>query len=213
MKIALFGANGSIGQRVLEEAVSRGHEVTAVVRTPANAKISDERVKVVKGAVLDPTSVATVVAGHNAVISAVGPSGLEDAQMVVKAAHSLLAGLKEAGVSRLLVVGGAASLEVAPGVELLDSPQFPEAWKPIATAHRDALAVYRADASDLDWTYLSPAALIAPGERTGHYRTGTDQLLTDAEGQSRISSEDYAIALVDQLEHPQFIRRRMTVAY
>ncbi|HLZ57791.1 MAG TPA: NAD(P)H-binding protein, partial [Ktedonosporobacter sp.] len=110
-----------------------------------------------------------------------------------------------------IVVGGAGSLEVAPGLHLVDTPDFPAAWKPTALAHRDALEVYRK--ANLDWTYVSPAALIAPGERTGTYRTGTDKLLTDEKGESRISAEDYAIAILDEVEHPHFIRRRFTVAY
>ena len=120
-------------------------------------------------------------------------------------------GLAQARVDRLVVVGGAGSLEVAPGVQLVDTPEFPAAWKGIALAHRDALAVYRGAA--LDWTYISPAALIGPGERTGQYRTGTDQLLTDKEGESRISVEDFAVAFVDEIENQRFARQRMTVAY
>jgi putative NADH-flavin reductase len=110
-----------------------------------------------------------------------------------------------------IIVNGAGSLEVAPGVQLIDTPDFPAAWRPVALAHRDALQVYRA--SDLDWTALSPVAFIAPGERTATYRTGTDRLLTDEEGQSRISAEDYAVALVDEIETPRFVLQRFTVAY
>jgi putative NADH-flavin reductase len=112
-----------------------------------------------------------------------------------------------------VVVGRAGSLEVAPGVQVVDTPQFPAAWKGVAPAHRDALGVYRKEAGGLEWTYFSPPALIESGERTGKFRTGTDQLLADDKGQSRISAEDYAIVLVDELENPKHVRARFTAAY
>jgi putative NADH-flavin reductase len=129
----------------------------------------------------------------------------------VEATRTLASGLKRAGVRRFLMVGGAGSLEVAPGLQLVDTPDFPEAWKPYALAHRDALAVLKD--SDLDWTNLSPAAFIQPGQRTGKFRLGKDTLVTDEKGGSRISAEDYAVALVDELEKPQYIRQRFTVGY
>jgi putative NADH-flavin reductase len=212
MKVALYGASGIIGQRILNEALSRRHTVTAVVRDPSKVPARNS-VQVVAGNVLDPQSVAATVTGHDAVITAFGPSGGQDPQTVAEAARALVTGLKAAGVKRLVVVGGAGSLEVAPGVKLIDTPQFPAGLKPIAQAHSDALDVYRRDGTDLDWTYLSPAALIEPGERTGQFRLGGDQLLTDAQGQSRISAEDYAIALLDEVETPKQVRQRFTVAY
>jgi len=212
MKIALFGATGMIGERIAKEALARGHQVTAIVRDPARLAVADNNLRVVGGDVLDAGSVAAAVVGHDAVISAVGPSaGDGDPQMLVQAAHALVEGLGRAGVKRLVVVGGAGSLDVAPGVRLVDTPNFPAAWKPLALAHADALDVYHA--ADLDWTFFSPAALVEPGERTGEYRTGTDQLLADADGNSFISAEDYAVALLAEIEQPQFIRRRFTVAY
>jgi hypothetical protein len=212
MNIALFGATDTIGKRIAKEALARGHQVTAIVRDPARLRLADNSLRVVGGDVLDAGSVAATVVGHDAVISSIGPRADEsDPQMLVQAAHALIAGLGRAGVKRLVVVGGAGSLEVAPGVRLVDTPNFPAPWKPLALAHTDALEVYHT--SDLDWTFFSPAALIQPGERTGHYRTGTDQLVTDAEGNSSISAEDYAVALLDEIEQPQFIRRRFTVAY
>jgi putative NADH-flavin reductase len=212
MKIALFGATGMIGERIAKEALARGHQVTAIVRDPARLAVADNHLRVVGGDVSDAGSVAAAVVGHDVVVSAVGPSaGNGDPQMLLTAAHALVEGLGRAGVKRLLVVGGAGSLDIAPGVRLVDTPNFPAAWKPLALAHADALDVYRA--ADLDWTFFSPAALIAPGERTGEYRTGTDQLLADAEGNSFISAEDYAVALLAEIEQPQFIRRRFTAAY
>jgi uncharacterized protein len=214
MKLALFGASGTIGQRILREALRRGHTVTAIVRDPSRLTEQSPNLRATSGNILDPESVAASVAGHDAVLSAFGPSGGNSGvERVPEAARSLVAGLKRAGVKRLVVVGGAGSLEVAPGIKLQDTPQFPAAVKPIAQAHTDALEVYRQEGSDLDWTYLSPAAVIEPGERTGKFRLGGDEFMTDAEGRSRISAEDYAIALLDEVEQPRHIRRRFTVAY
>jgi len=212
MKLVLFGATGTIGQRILSEALRRGHSVTAVARNPSKLQTADTNVTAVAGDVLDADQVAKIVAGHDAAINATSPA--HDApEVVTDVARSLITGLKSAEVKRLLIVGGAGSLEVAPGVELVDTPEFPAAWKPIAIAHRNVLEVYRAEAGDLDWTYFSPAAFIQPGERTGVFRVGGDQLLTDAEGQSRISAEDFAIALIDEIEQPKHIKQRFTAAY
>lgn len=211
MKIALFGGSGTIGQRIAREALNRGHEVKAIVRNPAQFPLTHERLTVIQGNVLDPANVAQVIAGSDVVVNATSPRG-QQVSSVVEAAHILLAALPRAGVQRLIVVGGAGSLEVAPGVQLVDTPEFPEAWKAGALAHRDALHVYRT-ANHLDWTYVSPAAMIAPGERTGSYQTGTEQLVTNAQGESSISAEDYAVAIVDEIEHPHFVKRRFTVAY
>jgi putative NADH-flavin reductase len=216
MRIALFGAGGTIGQRIAREALDRGHEVTAVVREPDRFQSPDPRLRVTRGDVLDAGSIAAAVRGHDAVISAVGPGhgGSQSPAMLAQAARELLEGVRRAGVHRLLVVGGAGSLETAPGVQLLDSPSFPAAWKPLALAHRDALQVYRSSgATGVDWTYFSPADLIQPGPRTGRYRTGTDQLVVNTAGRSEISAEDFAVAVLDELEHPANLRRRMTVAY
>lgn len=211
MKIALIGATGMIGQRILQEALSRGHQVTAVVRDSSRISQQSENLNVITGDIFDPQSIAKAVANHDAVISAYGPKPGQE-QTLNDASRSLIDGVKQSGVRRLLVVGGAGSLEVAPGVQLVDLPEFPAAYKPIALAHRDALAVYRQE-TDLEWTSLSPAAMIQPGERTGQYRTGTDQLVSDEKGESFISAEDYAVALLDEAENPRHIRARFTVAY
>jgi putative NADH-flavin reductase len=197
-----------IGSRILQELVDRGHEVTAVVRNPE--KVTAEGVVVVKGDVTDAASVAATAQGAEAAISAYAPPQTE-ARTIVDATRSLLAGLAAAGVKRLIVVGGAGSLEVAPGVQLVDTAQFPEAWKGIALGHRDVLPVL--EASSLDWSYLSPAAFIQPGERTGKFRLGGKQLVTDERSGSRISTEDYAVALVDELESPKHVRQQFTLAY
>jgi uncharacterized protein len=209
MNVVLYGATGMIGTRTLKELVSRGHNVTAIVRDPSKVP-PQPSVKVVQGDIFDSKQVATQVKGADAVISAYGPGqGAVDA--LLKATHSLIAGLKEAGVKRLIFVGGAGSLYVAPGVDVIDSGNLPEVYKEIAIAHREAWKLLRE--TDLDWTYFSPAAFIEPGERTGKFRVGADWLLMDEKGNSRISAEDYSIALVDELENPKHIKQKFTVAY
>jgi len=212
MKIALIGATGTIGQRILNEALTRGHKVTAIVRDTSRLTVQNENLILVQGDIFDRDGLAKTITGHDVVISAYGPKfGVDAEQVLVDASKAIVAGVKQAGVGRLLAVGGAGSLEVAPGVQLVDTPEFPDAWKGIALAHRDALEVYQN--SNLDWTVLHPAALIEPGERTGTFRLGTTQLVSDDNGNSRISAEDYAVALLDEVEKPQFIRQRFTVAY
>jgi len=211
MKIAIFGAKGMIGQRILREALERGHDATVVVRDPTSYQITSDKVKAVKGEATDTESVATAVAGQDAVIVSIAPGHDGNPEMWVEAAHALIAGLNKAGVSRLLIVGGAGSLEIAPGLKLFDSPDFPAAWKDMAKALGAALEVYRA--ADLDWTFFSPAIMIEPGERTGKFRIGKDQVLFDEQGQSRISAEDFAVAMLDELEKPAHLRERITITY
>ena len=168
------------------------------------------------GNVCDAASVAEIVKGHDAVISAAGPGAAiandpTQAPMIVQAAHALIEGLKQAGVCRLIVVGGAGSLEVAPGVQLVDTPNFPEQYRPASLAHRESLKIFQQ--SDLDWTFFSPAAEFESGERRGVFQIGGNQLLVDAAGRSRISVQDFAIALLDEVENPQFLRCQMTAAY
>lgn len=208
MKVVLYGASGMIGSRILAELVRRGHTVTAVVRNPEKIKTSG--VKVAKGDINDEASVASTAKGADAAISAYAPPH-SDPEAIVRATRSLLSGLKEANLRRILLVGGAGSLQIAPGVRLVDTPEFPAEWKGIALAHANVLPVLKA--SDAEWSCLSPAAMIAPGEQTGKFRLGGTDLVTDAKGESRISAEDYAVALVDELEHPKHIHQQFTVAY
>ena len=216
MKIVLFGATGNVGRRVAAEALSRGHEVVGVVRDPANVAAFDSRVRLVKGDATKADSVTELVQGIDAVVSAISPRpnarGLA-APSLVENARAIIAGLRRAGVKRVLFVGGAGSLEVAPGHQLVDQAGFPEAYKAEALEGREALEVWRTEGGGLDWSFLSPAAEIAPGERTGRYRTTGDQLLVDAAGRSFITFEDYAVAVLDELEHPQHVGRRFGVAY
>jgi putative NADH-flavin reductase len=178
------------------------------VRDPSRVP-SEPNVKAVKGDVLNPAEVAAVVRGSDAVISSYNP--LPNAPLIVEATKSLIAGLKQAGVKRFIEVGGAGSLFVAPNLRLIDAPNFPAEYKEIAQTHADALEVLRS--ADLDWTYFSPAALIQPGERTGKFRLDKDMLVADKNGNSSISAEDYAIALVDELENPKHVRQRFTIGY
>ncbi|WP_084958811.1 NAD(P)-dependent oxidoreductase [Thermoactinospora rubra] len=207
MKILLIGATGMIGSRIAAEARGRGHEVTGATRSGAQGTVALQA--------SDAEAVAEAAKGHDAVVLAVSPprDGSDPSGPTLAAGRGVLDGARKAGVSRLVVVGGAGSLEVAPGQRLVDQPYFPELYKAEALAAAELLGVIRAEAGDLDWTYISPAAVIEPGERTGRFRLGGDRLLTDAEGNSLISAEDYAVALVDELEQGNAIRRRITVAY
>src|SRR5580765_1807630 len=216
MKIVVIGATGNIGRRVVQEALSRGHEVTGVVRDPAAVEAPDSRVRLVKADATRADDVARAVKGADAVVSAISPRpnarGLPAPSLQANA-RALIAGLRAAGVKRVLYVGGASSLEVAPGQALADQADFPEVYRAEAREGREALAVWRTEADGLDWTFLSPAVEIGPGQRTGKYRTTGDQVLRDAAGKSFISFDDYAVAVLDELERPGHIGRRFGVAY
>ena len=213
MNILLFGATGAIGRRVLREALIRGHSVTAVLRDPARAADLPSSVRIETGDAGDADRVAALSLGQDLVISATRPKPGQESELPA-AASALLAGLRRTGV-RLLLVGGAGSLALPDGSGRLvidDSSLVPPDWRPIAQACGDQLAVCRAE-TETDWTYLSPPAQIAPGERTGRDRHGQDELLLDAEGRSAISFEDFAVALLDEAEQPHHARARFTVAY
>ena len=203
MKVALIGASGQAGSRLLSELSSRGHAVTAIARHPEKIAALPG-VTAVKGDVYDKAGLVALIKGHDAVISSVNYTASDPAL--------LLQAVRESGVKRYFVVGGAGSLEVAPGVRLVDTPEFPAAYKAEASKGGEFLELLRATAGDLDWTFLSPAAMFVPGERTGRFRLGKDQLLTHDKGSS-ISFEDYAIAAVDELEKPAHVRERFTVGY
>ncbi|BBK43384.1 3-beta hydroxysteroid dehydrogenase [Allostella vacuolata] len=202
MNVALIGASGNIGSRILSELSRRGHRVTAIARNPERIPAADGATPVA-GDVFDQAGLAALLSGHDAAISSVHFLASDPARLVDA--------VRAAGVRRYLAVGGAGSLEVAPGVALVDTPDFPVAYKAEASKGGEFLQLLRGVA-DLDWTFLSPSAAIFPGERTGRFRLGGDQLLVGPEG-SRISMEDYAVALVDELEAPAHSRRRFTVGY
>lgn len=203
MKLALIGASGFIGQHILAEATNRKHQVTALVRdtskVAAHPQVTSKALDVHNAA-----QVTAALAGHDAAIISLHHNGL-DLQAFINAA-------KASGVPRLIVVGGAGSLEVAPGVQVVDTPDFPAEWKAPALAAREFLNLLRVEKA-LDWTYLSPSAFIEPGERTGKFRLGKDQLLVNEQGESRISNQDFAVALIDELEQPQYRQQRFTVGY
>lgn len=211
MKIALLGAGGMIGQRILQEALSRGHEVTAIVRDPARFTSPNPAVKVVVGDALNVDSLSAVLAGHDVLINSTSTNRDGDPQLFSKIAHTLLTAVKKSGVPRLIVVGGAGSLYVAPGVQAVDTPQFPAEWRPGAAALRDALEIYRT--ADFDWLFISPAAYIHPGERTGKYRLGGNEYMVDTNGNSEITCEDYAVGLLDQAEQTAPFKRHIALAY
>ncbi len=201
MKIAIVGGTGNIGTRLTKEAVSRGHHVTTVSRNPDKAH-KHANVTAKKGDVTDPKSLAPLLAGNDVVISAVRFSELP--------ADNVVGATKNAGVKRLLVVGGAASLKGKDGKLVFES--LPEAWRGEAGAGIKFLDKLKTEGA-LDWTFLSPSAMIGPGERTGTFRLGLEELLVDKDGKSHISYEDYAIAMIDELEKPKHSRKRFTVGY
>jgi putative NADH-flavin reductase len=203
MKVALIGVTGRVGSRLLAELLRRGHQVTGIARDVS--KVTGQSKLVLKNADANQSGqLVPLLKGHDAVFSAL--------KFATANAAALIAAVQQAAVARLLVVGGAGTLEVAPGVQALDAPGFPDAYKPEATAGRVFLEALREEA-ELDWTFLSPSAEFVPGERTGKFRLGLDQLLVGRDGKSWISMEDFAVALVDELETPKHSRRRFTVGY
>lgn len=209
MKVVLYGASGKSGSRLMQELVSRGHEVTAAVRNPSKFS-APAKVKVMQDDLSDTTHTETVVRGADVVISAYAPPA-DNTDALIGVTERQVSAVRNASVDRLLVVGGAGGLEVSPGVSLIASGHLPEPYHPIAKSHVKALDVLRK--SDVDWTYVAPAAYFEPGTRTGKFRLGTNELITGSNGESRISMEDYAIALVDELEKGNNRRQRISVGY
>lgn len=201
-KIALIGASGNAGSRILKELSDRGHQVTGIARNPEKIA-SLPNVSAKKGDVFDQAGLSELLKGHDAVISSVHFTASDPA--------TLIEAVRASGVPRYLVVGGAGSLEIAPGQRVVDLPDFPAAYKAEATKGAEFLDLLKQE-KQLDWTFLSPSAEFVPGERTGKFRIGKDNLLSNDEG-SRISFEDYAIALVDEIEKPQHSRQRFTIGY
>jgi uncharacterized protein len=214
VKIAIIGATGFVGSQILNEALSRGHEVTAIVRRvdkmPEHPALTGKAVDI-----MDVDALAAALAGHEAVIAAFNADRTlpgDVFERMVDGAKAIIAATKKAGVKRLLAVGGAGSLLVAPGQQLIDSPDFPPAWKAGAGGTREFLYLLKEE-SAFEWTFLSPAAMLQPGERTGTFRLGGDELLLDDKGECRISTADYAVAMIDELEEPRNSGQRFSVAY
>lgn len=198
MKIAVIGATGNVGQRIVAEAASRGHEVRAISRSGGSVGNAEA----VRADLADKKGIASAVEGADAVVLSVKFQGLD--------IEALLDALKD--VKRLLIVGGAASLYAAPGLQLIDTEGFPDFIKVEAEPARQALARLERG-TDVDWTFLSPSIFFEPGARTGRFRLGKDELLTAESGRSHISYEDYAVALLDEIETPKHRRARFTVGY
>ena len=212
VKVAIIGASGFIGSYVRDEALARGHQVTAIVRHPEKITVQDPRLNVVKADILEGR-LDELVKGHDAVISgySAGRSSSRVYDEQIEGYKAIISAVKKSGIKRLLVVGGASTLEVSPGVQLIDT-MSPEQITQGMLATREMLYMLRKE-KELEWTFLSPAATIAPGERTGHYRVGKDELVKNKEGESKVSTRDYAVAMLDELENPQHIRERFTIAY
>ncbi len=214
MKLALIGATGFVGPYVLKEALQRGYEVTAIARDTSKITEQNSRLQTAQVDVFNTAALAEVLAGHDAVLSAYN-SGWANPNLYddfVKGSQCIQEATKQAGVPRLLVIGGAGSLYTPTGAQLVDTPQFPAEYKAGATAARDYLNLLKKEET-LDWTFLSPAILLHPGERTGKYRLGTEQPVFGENGQCEISVQDLAVALVDEVENKQFTRKRFTVGY
>ncbi|KYN23949.1 NAD-dependent dehydratase [Vibrio cidicii] len=211
MKVAVLGASGWIGSQIVEEAVTRGHQVIALVRNPSAIERQDVEVRQLD--VLAEQDFAQTLQGVDTVIASIGGRAAGNHDMVERSAAKLLEQLPNVGVKRLLWVGGAGSLEVAPGVQLVTVPDFPAEYKDEALAQSQALQLFRHSDSPLNWTFVSPAAEIFPGEKMGQFRVGGDQLLTDAQGHSKISVADFASAMLDELETAKHAKQRISVAY
>jgi putative NADH-flavin reductase len=216
MKVALIGASGFVGRAILDELINRGFLVTAITRNPENIT-PITNLKVLKADVLNPDEVTNAIKNCDAVISAYN-AGWTNPNLYnefLEGSKAIQQGVKNSGIKRLIVVGGGGSLYIAEGLQLVDTPEFPKEFKAGASAARDYLNILK-DEKELEWTFLSPAIEMHPGtsgERKGIYRTGLDNPVFDANQISAISVEDYAVAIVDELEHSKHIRQRFTVAY
>ncbi len=214
-QIVLIGASGFVGSAVLKEALSRGYQVKAVVRNPEKITEKSPDLIVVKADVTSPATVAQVVKGAGAVISAYNPGWTNPNiyQETLTVYPAILQGVKQAGVKRLQIVGGAGTLFVAPGIRVVDTGAIPEeimgGVKSLGEFYLNTLM----NEKDIDWVFFSPAGTLTPGKRTGTYRLGKDNLITDAAGNSNISVEDYAKAMIDELENPQHHQERFTIGY
>ena len=209
MNVVVYGATGNSGREIVKELLSRGHTVTGVARNVSSLK-AEKGLSAKADDLSKVDATAAIIKGADAVVSAYAPPP-DNTDALIGVTERQIAAVKKAGAGRLLVVGGAGLLEVAPGVTLIKSGHLPAEYLPIATAHEKALGVLRS--SDINWTYLSPAAYFVPGERTGKFRLGTKELIADAKGESRISFADYAIALVNEIEKPAHERASFSVGY
>ena len=209
MKVALIGPAGNIGSRILQEALNRGHEVTAIVHSK-EPPLDRPKLTKKKGDIHDPEALAPILAGHDAVIASYNlslPKGAEGARSIVEA-------VRKSGVKRLLWVGGAGTMDATPGTALVDMPGFPEEVRPHALPMREFYNDVLKNETVFDWTFFAPAVIIQAGERTGEFRVQAELILQGSDGgPSKISYEDYAVAMVDELERPSHTGKRFTVGY
>jgi len=214
MNILLFGGSGNIGQRIIKEALRKGYQVNAVQRNPGNLAIKDSQLTITKGDMLNKTEVGQLIRYAGVVVSAISAAGNSTPEQFKSANINLINVLEKHPTLRAIIVGGAANTEIAPGLRAMDSPmmeQIPEEWKPDIYAHAAVLDLYKA--SNTNWTYFSPAVFVGPGERTGQYRLGTTNMIFDSNGESKISYEDYAMALVEEIANPRHIRQQFSIGY
>jgi uncharacterized protein len=214
-KIALIGASGLVGSAILKESLRRGHSVTAIVRNPDRITLKDPGLQIKQGDVLSAESVPELISGADVVISAYNPGWTNPniAEETTRAYEQIIQGVKQAKIPRLLIVGGAGSLYVSPGKKLMDAGVIPESFMPAIKALAGVLYSLQKDGADMDWAFFSPAGDIAPGERTGKFRLGKDDLIVDEKGESHISVEDYAVAMLNEVETPEHHRERFTIGY
>lgn len=213
--ILLIGASGFVGTALLKEALNRNIKVTAIVRNAGKIAIQHPNLEVVEGTITSAEQVATWSKGKDAVISAYNPgwSNPNIYEETLTIYPLILAGVKQAGVERLLLVGGAGTLFVKPGLRVVDSGAIPEAIMPGVKSLGEFYLDTLVHEKNIDWIFFSPAAHLEPGQRTGVYRLGKDDLLVDQQGESKISVEDYAKAMLDEFETPQHHQERFTIAY
>jgi uncharacterized protein len=213
MKIVLIGASGFVGGYILTEALNRGHYVTGIVRNPEKL-INYQNFKRIKGDVYNEIELSRLITGHDAVISAFNPGwgNQQIRELSVKGTRSIINAVKISGVKRILIIGGAGSLEIQPGKQLVDTPDFPQEYKDGALGAREALNILKKEDA-LDWSFVSPSVTLKPDKRTGKFRLGEDALLLNEKGESIISTQDLAMAIIDEIENPHHIKKRFTVGY
>ncbi len=213
MRLAVIGATGWLGGLFVREALARGHSITAVLREPAGGARLPEGVASALSSIHDAPSLAAAIEGHDAVLSAYR-TPKETPELMLAAARSLLDAARQRSVRRVVWIGGTGALRLPGGVgDIVDIPGFPEEWKSVTLAHRDTRELFRAEAGELEWTYVSPPQTIEDGERTGVYRVGVDEMLLGVEGPGRISSQDFAVGLLDLIERREHIGEHVTFAY
>ena len=211
MKILLIGGSGNIGQRILKEALQKGYQVNSLQRNPGKLNITNPNLTITKGDILNKAELEAALKDADLVVSSISPHDLGEFK---QAYTNLIDAMEKQPNKRIIIVGGAGSTEISPGLRLMDSPMMshiPAEWHPAIRAHADVLGLFKA--SKTNWTYFSPANIIEAGERTGKYRLGNTNMIFDAAGNSKISYEDYAVALLDEIANPKNERKQMSIAY